>query len=148
MATSSTIPTAKTALVALISAALPGVQVVYGRPADSELARECVYVGDATGVQRIPTMRAGRKPREETYSVEVIVAVLLERGNTTDAESRAFTLLAECEDVVADDSTLGIASASGFFQAVAGSLDSVADLTAEGPACVIRWNVDCKARLS
>ena len=148
MATTSTVPAAKTALVTLISAALPGVQVTYGRPPDNELERECVYVGNVSGVQRIPTMRAGRKPREETYSVEIVVAILLERGTTSDAEDRAFELLAECEDVVADDPTLAIASAAGSFEAVAGSFESTADYTLEGPACVVQWNVDCKARLS
>lgn len=148
MATSSTIPTAKAALVSLIGAALSGVQVKYGRPADNQLERECVYVGDVTGSSRVPTMRAGRKPREETYSVEVVVAVLMLEGEVTEAEARAFTLLTEVEDVVADDPTLGIAAATGFFQATAGGFDVVSDLTQEGPACVIRFNVDCKARLA
>lgn len=155
MATSSTIPAAKTALVTLIGAALATagdggepIQVSYGRPADSQLARECVYVGDVTGLQRIPVAKGtGRKTRQEDYSIEVVVAVLMLEGETTDAEARAFTLLAEVEDVVADDSTLGLATNVGYFAASTGSLDMAADVTAEGPACVLRLNVDCQARL-
>ena len=147
MATSSTVPTAKAALVELFGAALSGVQVEYGRPADNDLKRECVYVGDVTGAQRIPVHSAGRKPREEAYSIEVVVAVLKTRGGLSDAEERAFELLAECEDVVADDSTLGIATGVAFFAAVPGTFEVVSDFNLEGPACVVRWNVDCTARL-
>jgi hypothetical protein len=155
VATSSTIPAAKTALVSLIGAALatsgPGstaIQVAYGRPADNLLARECVYVGDVTGTQSVPVARgSGRKTRQEEYRVEVVVAVLMVEGEVTDAEARAYTLLAEVEDVVADDSTLGLATNVGYFQATTGSFDAIADYTDEGPACVLRLNVDCKARL-
>src|ERR1051325_1589894 len=105
MALDSTVPAVKAALVSLISAQLTNVQVSYGRPADSKLARECVYIAEATGEHSIPVFKAGRKPREERYSIEVVVAVIKARGTITTAEARAFTLLAAVEDVVADDPT-------------------------------------------
>lgn len=146
-ATTSTVPAVKTALVTLIGTALSGVQVTYGRPADNKLNRECVYVGEATGAHRIPVYKGTvRKPREERYSVEVVVAVIKARGDVTDSESRAFTLLASVEDVVANDPTLG--AVDGLLHATAGSWETAAEQTAEGPAAVIRFNVDCLARLA
>lgn len=146
MATTSTVPTAKAALVALIDAALE-VQVTYGRPADGELQRECVWVGNVTGQQRVPTMKAGRKARHETYSVEVIAWVDNDRGLVSDAEARCFELLGSVEDVVADDPTLGIATGLTYFKAEAGDFETAADLIV-GPAAAIRLNIDCEARLS
>lgn len=148
MATSSTIPAAKAALVSLIGSALSGVQVKYGRPADNQLARECVWIGDVSGAQRIPVIAAGRKRREETYQIDVVCAVLRPRGEVSDAEARAFVLMTEVEDVVADDSTLGLATATGFFEATTeGPIETEAAQTLEGPACVVRFTVACKARL-
>lgn len=147
MALHSTVPTAKAALVTLIGTALTGVQVTYGRPADSQLERECVWVGDATGQQRVPTMKAGRKARHETYSIEVVCWVADTRGLISTAEARCFELVGEIEDVVADDPTLGLASAAAFFQATTGNFDTAADLIG-GPAAVVRINVDCEARLA
>jgi hypothetical protein len=147
VATTSTVPTAKAALVSLIGTALSGVQVTYGRPSDAELDRECVWVGDVTGRQQVPTMKAGRKARHETYSVEVVAWVAMDRGLVSDAEARAFVLLGSVEDVVANDPTLGIATGTAYFGATTGDFDSAADLIG-GPAAVVRLNVDCTARLS
>jgi hypothetical protein len=146
VAVHSTVPTAKAALVTLIGAQLTGVQVTYGRPADSQLERECVWVGDVTGQQRVPTMMAGRKHRQEDYSVEVVCWVADTRGLVSAAEARCFELLGEVEDVVADDPTLGLATNVGFFQATAGTFDTASDLIG-GPAAVIRLAIDCSARL-
>jgi hypothetical protein len=146
MATTSTVPSVKTALVTLIGSALSGIQVTYGRPADDKLNRECVYVAEAIGTHRVPVFKAGRKPREERYSVEVVVAVIKGRGDVTDSESRAFTLLAAVEDAVANDPTLG--AVDGLVHATAGSWETAAEQTAEGPAAVIRFNVDCLARIA
>ena len=146
MADHSTVPAAKAALVALIGAALAGVQVTYGRPADAQLERECVWVGDATGTHRVPVMAAGRKRRQEDYSIEVICWVAKTHGLISAAEARCFELLGEVEDVVADDPTLGLASNVGYFQATAGSFDTASDLPG-GPAAVINLSIACSARL-
>jgi len=145
-ATVSTVPDVKTALVNLIGAQLPGIQVVYGRPADNQLKRECVYVGDATGSHRIPVFKAGRKAREERYSVEVVIAVAKDRGQVSDSEGRAFELLEAVENVVADDPTLG--GVDGLIHAIAGEWAAGADQSTVGPAAVIAFNIECLARLA
>lgn len=147
VATVSTVPAVKSALVTLLTSQLPGIQVKYGRPADNQLARECVYVAEAVGNHRIPVFKGtGRKPREERYSVEVVVAVIQERGEVSVSEARAFELLEAVENVVADDPTLG--GVDGLIHAIAGDWETVADQTVGGPAAVIRFNVDCLARLA
>lgn len=148
-ALSSTVPAVKAALVTLITADVNDstVQVSYGRPPDNQLARECIYVGDVpSGAQRVPTLKAGRKAREEKYPIEVVVAVLAAGGTLSAAETRAFVLLSSVEDVVADDPSLG--GVAGLIHATAGTFDVTSGYTAEGPVCVIRFQVDCTARLA
>lgn len=149
MATTSTVPSAKAALTALVAAALSGVQVTYGRPADAELNSECVWIGDTTGRQRVPTIKAGRKARHETYSIDVVCWVDIERGLTSEAEARAFVLLGEVEDAVADDPSLGLATATTpVFFATCGEFATAADVASGRPIAVVRMSVDCEARLA
>ena len=149
MATTSTVPSAKAALVALIGTALPGVQVTYGRPSDAELDSECVWVGDATGQQRVPTIKAGRKARHETYSVDVVCWTVIQRGLVSEAEARAFVLLGEVEDVVADDPSLGLTTATTpVFFATTGQFETAADVASGIPVAVVRMSVNCEARLA
>ena len=146
MATSSTVPAVKAALVSLLTTALPSTQVTYGRPADSMLSRNCVWLGRAAGADRIPVMSAGRKVREQTYSVTVFVWVAKPRGTVEAAEDEAHDLLAEVEDALADDPALG--GVDGLIHATAGTWEAEADLAKEGPFCLVTLDVDCLARLS
>lgn len=145
MATSSTVPAVKQALVALLAAALPSTQVSYGRPADSMLTRSCVWLGRAAGADRVPVMSAGRKTREQTYSVTVFVWVAKPRGTVEEAETEAHVLLTEVGDALADDPSLG--GVDGLIHATAGDWEVEADVAQEGPFCLITLDVDCLARI-
>jgi hypothetical protein len=146
MATSSTVPAVRSALVALLEVALPDSQVSYGRPADAALQRECVWVGAARGADRIPVMKAGRKCREQSYSVQVIVWVAMPSGQQDDADARAFEVLTVIEGLVADDPSLG--GLDGLVHATAGAWESVSDFAKEGPFASISFDVDCLARIN
>lgn len=147
MALSSTVPAVKAALVSLVTTGIGDstVQVSYGRPADSMLARDCVWMGRVTGSDRVPVMSAGRKVREQEYSVQVIVWVAKPRGTVQEAEARAHVLAAEINDALADDPSLG--GVDGLIHATAGSWEVEADQALEGPFCLITFDVDCLARL-
>jgi hypothetical protein len=144
----STVPAVKAALVTLLTTAINDttVQVTYGRPADSMLQRECVWVGRATGTDRVPTIKAGRKAREERYAVDVVFWVAKPRGTTQEAETRAFELLESAENVLADDPSLG--NLDGLVHATAGTWEADADVANEGPYALLVLEVDCVARLA
>lgn len=147
MATTSTVPAVRAALVSLVGAGLAGVSVTYGRPMDKVLPREAVWVGDVTVDQRVPVMTAGRKRREESYRVEVTVSVLNARGTLQTADERCFTLVDAIENVVADDPTLG--GIDGLIHAtVAGIRSPVPEFAAEGPVALAVVEVACLSRLT
>lgn len=116
MATTSTVVTVKRKLVDLLDAEL-SVPVTYAWPGKST-SSEAVFLGphpETSDIRidadsQIPTMKAGRKQRTESYSVRVTVWVfrpdLTVEGAET-CETRAFELFAEIEDVLADDTSLG-----------------------------------------
>ena len=139
-------PAVKAALVSLLTPALSDAQVSYGRPADSQLARDCVWIGQALGADTIPVLGSGRKVRQQEYSVQVVVWVAKPRGTVQEAEERAYELLEEVEDALADDPSLG--GVDGLIHATAGSWEAQADQALEGPFALITLDVDCLARLS
>lgn len=148
MATSSTLPAVKAALVSLGRAAINDndVQVTYSRPADSFLKRNCVWVGRATGTSRVPTIKAGRKAREENYSVEVVFWVAKPRGTAEECELQAHDYRAAFEDVLADDPSLG--NVDGLVHASVGAWEAEAEIPDNGPYAIVTLQVACVARLS
>lgn len=72
MATASTVPAFIDALLAAIRTALPAVQVVEAWPGP-DTADETVFIGEeiTEWTLEIPTMKAGRKQRQESYVVTV-----------------------------------------------------------------------------
>lgn len=117
MATTSTVPTVKAQLVTLFDAALD-VPVTYAWPGPDSAA-ECVFLGPHPQTadirldlsSSIPTIKAGRKQRQEEYTVRVTVWSFRPELTTEDAatcEQRAFVLAAEVEDALADDPRLGL----------------------------------------
>ena len=143
MATTCTVPTVKAALVSGLTSALPGQQVSYGWPGDV-VKRSCIYIGDVTGRFDIPTMKAGRKHRDETYAVEVYIGVVLPGKTVEAAETQAFTLLAALEDLLANNPGF----VSGVNAAVAGEFDVTSGFNAEGAACAITCKVNVSNRLN
>lgn len=117
MATTSTVPTVKARLVTLFDAALT-VPVTYAWPGP-ESEPECVFLGPHPQTadirldlsSSIPTIKAGRKQRQEEYTVRVTVWSFRPDLTTEDAatcELRAFEIAEAVEDVLADDPRLGL----------------------------------------
>ncbi|HET7486839.1 MAG TPA: hypothetical protein VFJ85_02855 [Acidimicrobiales bacterium] len=146
MATSTTIPAVSAAIVAAVAAAAPGLQVTDGRPQDSMLMRESVWVGDVTGTSTIPVMKAGRKIREERYQVEVWHWIAKPRGTLAEVRARAIALWNLSASALADDPRLG--ALDGVQWATEGDFELRSDFAAEGPWAALRSTVSVVARLS
>lgn len=143
----STVPAAIAALLALLQAQplLARVQVVDEDPGDT-IENEGMIVGDiADGQHGYVVMRAGKKPRDETYTLPVEVWTIRPGEGTRAARDRVFELLAVIEDVVATDPSLGnvVRTAGvGSFRLLAGS-------DANGnSAAVLHVDINVSARLA
>jgi len=95
----------KTRLVELLAGAVAGVQVSYGWP--KQLAHECIYVGATRGPVSVANMRAGRKQRDDTFTVEVHFLAGKPRQTAQQADERVLELYAVLEDVIAANGNLG-----------------------------------------
>lgn len=147
MATRSTVPAVRAALVALLQArpGLAGVQVGYSHPGDA-LERESMFLGGTRGRHDPANLRAGRKHRDEAYTLDVWVDVSADGPTAQPASERAWALIGELEDVLADDPSLGLGQP---LWAVLGECDDGHDFDEEtrGWKARIRAGVDIKARL-
>lgn len=156
MATTSTVATVKAQLVSQLDAALT-VPCTYAWPGKSTAA-ECVFLGphpETADIRldlssSIPTMKAGRKQRQEEYTVRVTVWVFRPDLTTADAatcETRAFAILADIEDVLANDTRIGLGSAVIHHM----SIDSIASTLfpfQTGWACELGIDIAVEARLT
>lgn len=112
MATSSTVPSFCTALLTAMQTALPGVQVSAAWPGPESTDNETVFIGDevADWDVDIPTMKAGRKQRHETYTVTVEAWVAkpgaLREASAGEARTRAVQLIDAVDSLLADDPEL------------------------------------------
>lgn len=155
MATTSTIPAVKTALVSLLDAKLD-VAVFYAWPGPNT-PNECVFMGrypDQPNEDRIEAssevanVTAGRKQRDETYSAPVTIWSFrpdLSSDGAKAAEARAFVLLEALEDVLADDPTLG--GIDGLRWARLGDFTASLHPFEKGRVAELIANVDVQARL-
>jgi hypothetical protein len=108
---------AKTALVALLAAALSPVRVdgaYNGRLTE----REYLYFGHIAGTQEPMTFRAGgRMPRLEEFIVEAHLEVVHPNGTVSDTEARAVTLGQLIEEALAADPTQAPSAVTGLMAA-------------------------------
>lgn len=156
MATTSTVPTVKARLVALFDAALD-VPVTWAWPGP-DTAPECVFLGPHPQLadirldlsSDIPTIKAGRKQRQEEYRVRVTVWSFRPELTSADAEeceTRAFDLAAEVEDVLADDPRLGLPAGVIQYAEIESTASTLFPFQA-GWACELAIDVAVRARLS
>ena len=147
MAATSTAPVARLALFNLFAAApgLSGVQVSYSHPGDA-METDTVYLGDIRGRSAPATIKAGRRTRDESYTVDVWVETTVDGPSAQGASERAWTLAAAVEDVVAADASLGLPPP---FRAFLGDMDERIGLDEDrrGWASKIRMSIDCQMRL-
>lgn len=149
--TSSTKAATKAALVERLRsrAGLSGVQVSYSWPGKT-VKRESIWCGKAAGASNVPTMRSGRKARDEIYLLDVIIEVIIEgdpdgRGQQI-ADERALALAAEVDGVLADDPRVGTdflvsAVVENHDLDEGGTLDT-------GYGARVRMGIRCHARLN
>lgn len=109
MPTTTTVPDFLTALVPLLVAALPGVKVTEAWPGPEAQSDEMVFLADSVDNWdvEIPTMKAGRKQRQESYDVTVEAWVgkkgELRAASATAARTRAIELIDAIDSLLADD---------------------------------------------
>lgn len=128
MATSSTYVAFKSQLVTRLTTLLAtegqngsAVQVSYWWPGPGSEA-DCVYLGrrpdlslnpSVTISSTIPTIKAGRKQRQESYTVELTVQAVrndLTNDEAEDAETWAFSILEVIDGLLADTPQIGLTS--------------------------------------
>lgn len=148
MASRSTVPTVRAALVTALGArpALAGVQVAPSHPGQA-VEPESVYLGRARGSDEIPVVRAGRKKRQESYTLDVFFDVVADGPTGQEASERAWALFGELEDLLADDPSLGQTQP---FWAVLGDWDETLffDDARQGFGSLLRAAVQIESRLT
>lgn len=148
MSTTSRIPAVKAALLAILQAdsGLSGVQVTHGHPG-GVLENEAVWIGRAEGRHEPASIRSGRQPRDETFTLDVIVSVLMAGATIAEAETRAHALAAQVEDAIAADVTLGLSP--DILWALPGDIEErPTSYETTGVLAEIRLGVEVKARLT
>lgn len=108
----SVLPAFTSALLSALQArpALWGVTVAPFWPGPNATAEMITLDAEVRGQMVIPTLKAGRKQRQETFEVDLVVWVFSTGsaiGSAATVDARAFELMAEVDNVLADDPTVG-----------------------------------------
>jgi hypothetical protein len=107
VASTSRIPAAKAALLALLQARAalqgPGIAVTYNKLANPPA--DWVWVRNARGQQRAAAM--GQQRREETFRIFILFSVVRGGRDVQTVGERAFALVAELEAQLRTDASLG-----------------------------------------
>lgn len=107
----TTAPAVRAQLITLLAArpALAAVLVTRVWQGDAG-KQEQIYLGNTTADIDFATIRAGRKKREEDYTVQLIIDVEIPTDWGPASETRAFVLAGEVDDMLADDPAIGLAA--------------------------------------
>lgn len=143
MPTTSIITATRARLVALLTAALPTVQVDYAYR--EPFPAEVVYVGDVRASNNVADIRAGRKARDVEFTMDVFLVVTKDGDDQQTTDERCEVLYAALEDVLADDPKLG---QTNVLWARLGDEERTPGMTADGRVATIRAEVVCRARLT
>lgn len=103
----STVPAVKQGLMDVLRAR-PGVHdvaVVYGPPLNVG-DNDFIWLGTVEGVQSWAALNAVTRPKDENYTVEVIINIKRSGDATQLATERCFELLAELEDELRVDPSI------------------------------------------
>lgn len=146
--TGSTVVAVRKQIVAQLQAAagLTGVQITYAFPGVDRQAQESIFTAFATIDHTVPTMKAGRKTRDEEYVQQLIIEVHGHGDSQETVDTRAWALLAEVENVFADDPNLGIPDT--VLWATIQSATDVGGSIDRGHACRIEVDIAVRARLT
>lgn len=159
----STVPTVKKQIVTKLTTALATageddsqIPVTYAWPGPST-QHEAVFLGrhpDLDDIRldvthEIPTVKAARKQRSETYEIPMTVWTFrpdLDAKGAETCETRAFAILDPIEDVFADDPTIGLAATVVNWVRVARIASTLFPFH-KGWACELVVTVEVQARL-
>lgn len=156
MATTSTVPATKQQLLVLLAAraGLTGVALHYAWTGTAAAAEEILLATDpdagtpdVVGRHDIPTL-GGRVSRDERYTVPLTIRVFqpgAEPQNMAATEARAFAILVDVENLLADNPSLGV---DGVLTAKAGDWSSTLAPMEGGWACQVVFGIDVHARLN
>lgn len=151
MATTSTLGVAKDALVAALNTGALVDRVYYAWPGP-QIAKswfEGLWLGDVKEWrQEFPNSRAGRKQRQEQFTIEAVIWVAKPDETSTGAKAaqdRALELLAVVEDALANDVTVAN-SAIQWGQVAA--LENALTPMENGWGCMITVDITAHARLT
>lgn len=103
-----TYPTVAARLKTVLTAATSAEIVMRGGLLDRVQNDAIMISGTEDGEIIYRVMKAGRKPRQETYELIINVWAAREGEEPTDAEERAFALVQEIDDAIADDPAIGL----------------------------------------
>lgn len=146
MPTSSTLVSVETALVDLLRRRYGSdVRVDGAPPGEDKLERDNVYLGDVRGEHTDAAMKAGRRWRDESYSIDVVVWTLRPGAEVSEAKAAAVDLWETVENVLADNPTLGVEGVTG---AGISEFEVSAMMNPNGAVCQIVLSVDITARLT
>lgn len=125
---------------------MAATQTTYSHPGDAR-ENESIYLGEVRGSSEIPTVRAGRKARQERYTLDVWIDLDAVGPDADTASARAWALFGELEDILADDPTVGLGAP---FWATLGDYSETLmyDESRRGWGSLLRAGVDCEARLT
>lgn len=150
MATTSTVPVTLDAVLAAVTADLPaGVKAFESWPG-TEAAAEMVVLGEITWEEYdFAAVKAGRQRRQEEWSVEFEVFAFGTAGsspaNPKTARDRAFVLAASLENVLANNSKLGVGNGGWARTALTSARPYVFD---KGWAYLVAGRIHVSARLT
>jgi len=97
----------------------------------------------------IPSMKAGRKLRQEEFTQDCVIWVIQPGGSPEDAatpEARAYTIYGELESALADDPQLGIGTTLQWAEITGHRIDHAP--AQKGWAIQLVVHIRCHARLT
>ena len=130
-----------TELAAVLSAAVSN-----GWPGRN-LERDHVWIDRVTGTVEFPLMMAGRKSRDDKFTVRVIFQASGPGDTIAETDARAETLYAALENLIAPDPSL--AGMDGIIHALLDTVEGpMGELTDEGAVSFMFADVAVHARLT
>lgn len=123
---------------------LQGVDVFTGWPGES-LGREAVWISRTSGQITYPFMMAGRKTRDDEFTVTVMFMAGSPGNTIEEADARVEVLWSALDDVFANDQTLSVDGAVWTLEGATVE-GPTGEFTDEGAVSFIQAEIEVKAR--
>ena len=149
MATTSGVVTIKQRLVTVLDAAL-SIDVSYAPPFNPR-GQSILFLGDVKlGRHDYPTMKAGRKAREESFTLALYVETICPGKDSSVAELEALSHLEALENEIANDPSIGLSGTDPTLrlQVANFALDTTVDENQRGWRSRVTVQIEVAHRLS